>query len=94
MKASIREKFEPAGPVEAGTMYYSLYKFGRHWKFTVKKAKALSKKERKALAQQQAAESPPAAPADRISIEQARGWIRSAEPSLEQIEQRADSETH
>jgi hypothetical protein len=43
---------------------------------------------------QQQAETPPAAPADRISIEQARGWIRSAEPSLEQIEQRADAESH
>lgn len=73
-------------------MYYSLYKFGRHWKFTVKKAKALSKKERLALQQQ--TEVSPAEPAERISIEQARGWIRSAEPSIEQIEQRADAETH
>ena len=80
------------GPVEAGTMYYSLYKFGRHWKFTVKKAKALSKKERMAMAQP--AELPRAEPVDRIDINQARDWIRSAEPSLEQIEQRADSETH
>lgn len=82
------------GRVEAGTMYYSLYRFGRHWKFTVKKAKKLSKKERLALQQQQQqAEPPPAEPVDRISIEQARGWIRSAEPSLEQIEQRADAES-
>ena len=79
--------------VEAGTMYYSLYKFGRHWKFQVKKAKALSKKERMAMAQPaEPAELQRAEPVDRISIEQARDWIRNAEPSLEQIEQRADAE--
>ena len=27
------------GAVEAGTMYYSLFKFGRHWKYTIKRAK-------------------------------------------------------
>jgi len=27
------------GPVEAKTMYYALLRFGRHWKFSVKKAK-------------------------------------------------------
>ena len=80
------------GKVEAGTMYYSLYKFGRHWKFTIKKAKALKPKERMALAEP--AEFPRAEPVDRVSIDQARDWIRNAEPSLEQIEQRADAEAH
>ena len=28
--------------VEAGTMYYSLYKFGTHWKFPIKKASTRS----------------------------------------------------
>jgi hypothetical protein len=83
------------GQVEAGTMYYSLYKFGRHWKFTIKKAKPLSKKERMAAAEPaEPAELQRAEPVDRISIDQARDWIRSAEPSLEQIEQRADAEGH
>jgi hypothetical protein len=81
------------GAVEAGTMYYSLYKFGRHWEFTVKKAKKLSKKERMAMAQPaEPVEFPKAEPVDRVSIDQARNWIRNAEPSLEQIEQRADAE--
>jgi Protein of unknown function (DUF1353) len=79
--------------VEAGTMYYALYKFGRHWKFPIKKAKKLSKKERMAMAQPaEPAEVMRAEPVDRISIDQAREWIRRAEPSLEQIEQRADAE--
>jgi hypothetical protein len=80
--------------VEAGTMYYALYKFGRHWKFTVKRAKALSRKERMALAQPaEPVEFPKAESVDRVSIDQARNWIRSAEPSLEQIQQRADAES-
>ena len=79
--------------VEAGTMYYSLYKFGRHWKFPIKKAKALKPEERMAMAQPaEPVEFPKAEPVDRISIDQARDWIRSAEPSLEQIEQRANAE--
>lgn len=78
------------GAVEAGTMYYSLLKFGHHWKFEIKKAKALSKKELKRLEQEQTAEIPKAEPVDRVSVEQARDWIRSSEPSLEEIEQRAD----
>jgi len=81
------------GAVEAGTMYYSLYKFGRHWKFPIKKAKALKPEERMAMAQPaEPVEFPKAEPVDRISIDQARDWIRSAEPSLEQIEQRANAE--
>jgi hypothetical protein len=83
------------GPVEAGTMYYSLLKFGHHWKVTIKKAKKLSKKERMALAEPaEPAEIQRAEPVNRVSIEQARDWIRSAEPSAEQIEQRANAEPH
>jgi hypothetical protein len=79
--------------VEAGTMYYALYKFGRHWKFTVKKAKKLSKKERMAMAQPaEPVEFPKAEPVNRVSIDQARDWIRNAEPSLDQIEQHANAE--
>lgn len=83
------------GAVEAGTMYYSLLKFGRHWKVPIKKAKKLSKKERMALAEPaEPAEVQRAEPVDRVSIEQARDWIRSSEPSPEQIEQRAGAEPH
>jgi hypothetical protein len=74
------------GAVEAKTMYYSLYKFGRHWKFSIKKAKPLKKKE---LAAVEAAEAPRAIPVDANDINQTRDWIRSSEPSLEEIEQRA-----
>jgi hypothetical protein len=44
---------------EAGTMYYALLKFGRHWKAPIKKAKALSKKERAALAKEEQEQQEP-----------------------------------
>ena len=75
------------GAVEAKTMYYSLYKFGRHWKFSVKKAKPVKPAERVA----QTEEFPRAIPVDTGDVSSARDWIRNAEPSLEQIEQRADA---
>jgi hypothetical protein len=78
---------------EAGTMYYALYKFGHHWKFPIRKAKPLSKKERMALAEPaQPVELPRAIPVNSNQIDDARDWIRNTEPSLEQIEQRADAE--
>jgi hypothetical protein len=73
---------------EAGTMYYALYKFGRHWKYTVKKAKPVK-------GQQQVAESeqfPRAIPVNTSEVTAARNWIQSAEPSLEQIQHRANIE--
>jgi len=76
--------------VEAGTMYYALYKFGHHWKFEVRKAKALKPKEAKALARNE--EFPRAIPVNPGEIKDARDWIRGNEPSLEQIEQHADAE--
>lgn len=78
------------GKVEAGTMYYALYKFGHHWKFEVKKAKALKPKEAAKLARNE--EFPRATPVNAAEINDARDWIRGSEPSLEQIEQRADAE--
>jgi hypothetical protein len=80
------------GKVEAGTMYYALYKFGHHWKFEVKKAKPLKPKEAAALARNE--EFPRAIPVNATQINDARDWIRGTEPSLEQIEQRADAEVH
>jgi hypothetical protein len=76
------------GAVESKTMYYSLYKFGRHWKFTVKKAKPVKPSERVA----QTEEFPRAIAVNSGDVDSARDWIRNAEPSLEQIEQRADTE--
>ncbi len=76
------------GAVEAGTMYYALYKFGHHWKYTVKKARPVRGAEKMAKAE----EAPRAIPVDQSDVNAARSWIRGNEPSLEQIEQRADSE--
>ena len=77
--------------VEAKTMYYALYRFGRHWKFSIKKAKALTAEERIALTREP--EFPRAVPVTRDEIEAARDWIRNAQPSVEQIEQRAQAES-
>jgi hypothetical protein len=77
------------GAVEAGTMYYSLYKFGRHWKYTVKRAKPVKQKD---LAAATPAPIPKAIPVNETDISEARAWIRSADPSLDQIEQRANTE--
>ena|SRR6266446_10472325 len=80
------------GPVEAKTMYYTLYRFGRHWDFSVKRAKPI-KVGHKLVARAEA-EYPRASPAARDEIEAARDWIRNAAPTVEQIEQRADAESH
>jgi hypothetical protein len=79
------------GPVEAKTMYYSLYRFGRHWKFSVRRAKPV-KVGRKLVARAEA-EYPSAAPVSRDEIEAARDWIRHASPSVEEIERRARAES-
>ena len=75
--------------VEAKTMYYTLYKFGHHWKFPIKRAKPV-KYEGGLVARAQ--EIPRAIPVNPAEINQAREWIRSADPTLDQIEQRADTE--
>ena len=71
--------------VEAKTMYYALYRFGNHWKFPIKRGKPV-----KYEGQMVARAIPRAVPATEIS--EARDWIRSADPPLEQIEQRAEAE--
>jgi hypothetical protein len=75
--------------VQAKTMYYTLYKFGHHWKFPIKRAKPV--KYEGALVRR-AEEIPRAVAVNPAEIEQARDWIRSTDPSLEQIEQRANAE--
>jgi len=77
------------GATEAKTMYYALYKFGHHWKFPIKRAKPV-KYEGALVARGE--EIPRAVPVDPAQITQARNWISNTDPSLEQIEQRAQAE--
>jgi hypothetical protein len=79
------------GALEAKTMFYSLYRFGRHGVFAIKKAKRVKQTEPLVA---QADEVPRAIPVSQSEIDATRDWIRSNEPSIEQIEQRADSEGH
>jgi len=75
--------------VEAKTMFYALYKFGHHWKFPVKRAKPV-KFDGQLVAR--AEPIPRAIPVNPVEINDARDWIQNADPSLEQIEQRANTE--
>jgi hypothetical protein len=75
--------------VEAKTMFYALYRFGRHWKFPIKRGKPV-KFEGQLVARAEAI--PRAIPVNPTQINEARDWIRSADPSLDQIEQRASTE--
>jgi hypothetical protein len=75
--------------VEAKTMFYALYRFGHHWKFTIKRAKPV-KFEGTMVARGE--EIPRAIPVNENDVNEARDWIRRAQPSLEQIEQRAETE--
>jgi len=75
--------------VEAKTMFYALCRFGHHWKFSIKRAKPV-KFGGKMVAR--AEEIPRAIPVNENEVSNGRDWIRRAQPSLEQIEQRADAE--
>ncbi len=77
--------------VEAKSMYYALLKFGHHWKFPIRKAKRVKPSE--LAAQKSREEIPRALPVSESEITQTRDWIRSADPTLEEIEQRAETET-
>ena len=77
--------------VEAKTMFYALCRFGHHWKFPIKRAKPV-KFEGTMVARGE--EIPRAIPVNENELGDAREWIRRAEPSLEEIEQRADAEAH
>jgi hypothetical protein len=80
------------GAVEAKTMYYSLLRFGHHWKFTIKRAKKVKPSELEAQAEAaDESQAPRAMPATPTDINEARDWIRGNDPSLEEIEQRAQS---
>jgi Protein of unknown function (DUF1353) len=77
------------GVGEAKTMYYALYKFGRHWKFPIKRGKPV-KYEGALVARGE--QIPRAIPVNPEQINEARDWISDTNPSLEQIEQRANTE--
>jgi hypothetical protein len=66
--------------VEAGTMYYALRKFGRHWKAP----KAAPVKVGEDIVAR-------AEPVNEGDINATRDWIRNSEPNLQQIEKRADA---
>jgi hypothetical protein len=73
--------------VEAGTMYYALLKFGHHWKAPTAEAVKVGDE---IVARGE--EVRPAIPVNRDDINATRDWIRNSGPSLQQIEQRADTE--
>ena len=75
--------------VEAKTMFYALYRFGHHWKFPIKRAKPV-KFDGQLVAR--AEPIPRAIPVNPAEINDARDWIQNSDPSLEQIEQRANTE--
>ena len=79
------------GPVEAKTMYYALYRFGRHWNFSIKRAKPV--KVGRKLVARAAPAYPRAEAVTHDEITAALDWIRNASPSVEEIERHADAET-
>jgi hypothetical protein len=79
--------------VEAKTMFYALYRFGHHWKFPIKRGKpVMHEGELVTRAVARAEPIPRAIPVNPDQINEARDWIQSADPSLEQIEERASTE--
>jgi hypothetical protein len=80
-------------PLEAKTMFYALYRFGRHGAFEIKKAKAVKPSElARAQGEEETEQLPRAIPVNTAEINATRDWIRSANPSMEQIERRAGAE--
>jgi hypothetical protein len=74
------------GAVEAKTMYYALLRFGRHWKFSVKKAKPVLPESSGELLQE-----PRSTTMDPAEVGAIQQWIRQNDPTLDQIESRVDS---
>lgn len=73
--------------LEAKTMYYSLLRFGRHWKFSTKKAKPVLPVSSEALADQ-GARATEVAPDDVNAIRQ---WIQRNDPTLDELDSKAQS---
>src|SRR5436309_4585671 len=76
--------------IEAKTMFYALYRFGHHWKFRIKRAKRV--KYQGALVAL-GREIPVRIPGNPAEVREAREWISDSDPTLEQIEQRANVES-
>jgi len=74
------------GAVEAKTMYYALLRFGRHWKFSVKKAKPVLPDSSRPLLNE-----PRTTTLDPNEVGAIQQWIRQNDPSLDQIESRVDA---
>lgn len=74
------------GAVEAKTMYYALLRFGRHWKFSVKKARPVLPDSSGELIRE-----PRSTTVDPGEVGAIQEWIRQNDPSLDQIESRADA---
>ncbi len=70
------------GPVEAKTMYYALYRHGRHWKFSIKEAQAATPED---------ANPPRATAVNPEEVDAIQQWIRQNNPTLDQIESRAEA---
>jgi Protein of unknown function (DUF1353) len=68
--------------VEAKTMYFALHRFGRHWKQPRAFAGAVAGSDETVRR---------AVPVEEAELSEAKSWIESANPSLMQIEQRADA---
>ena len=77
--------------VEAKTMYYALHKFGHHWKFPIRRGKPV-KVNGETVAR--AEEIPRAVPVNPDQINDARDWIRNSNPTLDEIDRRANAEAH
>jgi hypothetical protein len=73
--------------VEAKTMYYALLRFGRHWKFSVKKANPVLPDSSGELLNRE----PRTTTIDPGEVGAIQQWIRQNDPSLDQIESRADA---
>ncbi|HEV2096911.1 MAG TPA: DUF1353 domain-containing protein [Chthoniobacterales bacterium] len=70
---------------EAKTMYYALYRFGRHWKFHAQMAEPLVSPERE---EPNVNRKTTVEPSD---VDVIQRWIRENDPSLGQIESRASA---
>ena len=75
--------------VDAGMMYYALRKFGHHWK--APKAEPVKVGEDIVARGEEVRRATPVSQGD---LNATRDWIRTSDPSLQQINQRADAESH
>jgi hypothetical protein len=75
------------GSVQAKTLYYALYRHGRHWKFAIKKAKPVVPDSNEALADQ----GPRATEVAPDDVNAIRQWIQRNDPTLDELDSKAQS---